>query len=81
MAVSEQEQHQLHGTLERVIGEREAATMMELTSPVGWGDIARRSDVDHLGVLTDTQLEQFKAEMNGRFVQFENNHERGASSN
>lgn len=71
MAVSEQERHQLHSTLERVLGEREAATMMALTPPIGWGDVSRRSDVDHLGVLTNTQLEQFRAEMNGRFVQFE----------
>ncbi len=70
MAVGEQERHQLHSALERVLGEQEAATIMELTPPVGWADVARRSDVDHLGVLTNTQLDQFRAQMDGRFEQF-----------
>jgi hypothetical protein len=46
MAVSEQQRHALHSKLAQVLGEREAATMMELTPPVSWGDVATRQDFE-----------------------------------
>jgi septal ring factor EnvC (AmiA/AmiB activator) len=43
--VSDQDRRDLYEALERGLGERPAATMMELLPPVGWADLARQSDL------------------------------------
>jgi hypothetical protein len=45
----EDARHLLHETLHELMGGERAATLMELLPPVGWGDVARRSDVEGLG--------------------------------
>ena len=45
MAVDERARHQLHSKLEEVLGPEEAAHMMELTPPAGWGDVATKQDL------------------------------------
>ena len=47
MAVTEERRHRLYTKLERLIGEEDASTMMELVPPVGWGDVATRRDLDN----------------------------------
>lgn len=49
MAISEESRHRLYGRLEEVLGEEQAATLMEHLPPVGWADVATRRDLDHLG--------------------------------
>ena len=49
MAIDERQRHLLHEKLDDVIGPDEAATLMAHLPPVGWADVARRSDLDHLG--------------------------------
>lgn len=46
MAVTEERRHRLYTKLERLIGEEDASTMMELVPPVGWGDVATKRDLD-----------------------------------
>jgi hypothetical protein len=48
MAVDERRRHQLYRRLEEVLGEDEAGTLMDHLPPGGWGDVARRSDIDRL---------------------------------
>lgn len=48
MPTDERERHRLHERLDDVLGPEEAATLMTHLPPVGWGDVARRSDVDQL---------------------------------
>ena len=43
--VSDEDRRELHDALERGLGAGPAATMMELLPPVGWADLARRSDL------------------------------------
>ena len=47
MAIGEADRHELYGTLERVLGKREADTMMALLPPVGWADVATKNDLRH----------------------------------
>jgi hypothetical protein len=49
MPVDEHARHLLHETLDELMGGERAATLMELLPPVGWADVARRSDVEGLG--------------------------------
>ena len=48
MAITEQNRHHLHQRLEQVLGPEEASILMEHLPPVGWADVATKSDLDHL---------------------------------
>lgn len=60
MAITEGNRHRLHRKLEELLGEDEAATLMEHLPPVGWADVATKSD-----------LEAFMAVVNAKFDQAE----------
>ena len=57
MAVHERRRHQLFRRLEEVLGQDEAGTLMEHLPPVGWADVARRSDLERLSDRFDAKLE------------------------
>jgi hypothetical protein len=46
--VDERRRHLLYRKLEEVLGPDEAGTLMDHLPPVGWADVARRSDVEAL---------------------------------
>jgi hypothetical protein len=48
MAVDERRRHQLYRRLEEVLGQEEAGALMDYLPPVGWADVARRSDIEQL---------------------------------
>lgn len=48
MAVDERRRHQLYRKLEEVLGTDEASTLMDHLPPVGWADVARKSDIEAL---------------------------------
>jgi len=56
MAVDEQRRHEMYRALEELVGPEVAATMMQHLPPVGWADVARRDDVEHLGATTRSEL-------------------------
>lgn len=58
MAITETSRHRLHTTLETVLGEEQAATLMEHLPPTGWGDVATKRDLDHLREIMDVRFEQ-----------------------
>jgi hypothetical protein len=57
MAVDERRRHQLYRRLEEVLGQDEAGTLMDHLPPVGWADVARRSDIERLSDRFDAKLE------------------------
>jgi hypothetical protein len=56
MAVSEQDRHELHGSLEQVLGPGPAATLMAHLPPVGWADVATKRDLDVLAERLEAKL-------------------------
>ena len=58
MAVDEQKlRRSLHERLESTLGADEAALLMDYLPPVGWADVARKADLDHLAVLAKRDLD------------------------
>lgn len=58
MAIDEGSRHALHTKLEQVLGPEEALTLMELTPPLGWGDMATKRDIDAFrGDFNDFRVE------------------------
>jgi hypothetical protein len=60
VAITETSRHRLHTTLEDVLGEEQAATLMEHLPPTGWADVATKSDLDQLRVATKSDLDQLR---------------------
>lgn len=48
MAITERDRHTLYQRLEQVLGEEEATTLMEHLPPVGWADVATKTDLQNL---------------------------------
>jgi len=44
MTITEANRHRLHQALIASVGEEEAATLMEHLPPIGWADVATKSD-------------------------------------
>lgn len=64
MAVDEQKlRRSLHDRLEAALGADEAALLMEYLPPVGWADIATKTDLDHLAMMTKHDLEAANAKL------------------
>ena len=60
MTITEAERFQMHEALSTAHGKEVAAIIMEHLPPTGWGDVARRSDVADLRVLTTKDLEMVR---------------------
>lgn len=66
MAIDERERHLLHEKLDEVLGPDQAVTLMEHLPAVGWADVARRSDVNHLG---ESLRAEFRSGLDGLRVE------------
>lgn len=53
MTITEAQRFQLHLGLRTMMGDDMANTLMEHLPPMGWGDVARRSDVDLINKRID----------------------------
>jgi hypothetical protein len=63
MQITEESRQKLYDRLEETPGKKEASTLMEHIPPVGWADVAHRSDIDGLERRFD--------EVDRRFVELE----------
>ena len=63
MAVSEKQRHELMTAMEGALGPEPAETLMNLLPPVGWADVATKSDLDHLREATKSDLDRVAAEL------------------
>jgi len=48
MAITEEDRYRLYQRLEGTLGPKEARVLMEHLPPVGWADVATKSDLDNL---------------------------------
>lgn len=61
MAMTEKARHELYEAMKEVIGVENTSTLMDAFPPVGWNDVARRSDLENLA----NQLRaEWRADMN-----------------
>jgi len=58
MAVDERARHALHQAAIRALGQDEAVTLMEYLPPVGWADVATKSDLEYHRVATKSDVER-----------------------
>lgn len=63
MTVSEERRHALYLGLESVLGRERAATMMEMLPPLGWAEVATRTDLAHQQVVLRTELETLRTSL------------------
>jgi hypothetical protein len=47
VAITEQSRYELHQVLEEIMGKERATTLMEHLPPVGWADVATKTDIAH----------------------------------
>ena len=66
MAVTESARHRLYQRLTEVVGAEEATTLMEYLPPVGWADVATKTDLDHLGQRIDADLDHLGQRLDHR---------------
>ena len=57
MTISEAERLELHLKLKNVLGDNMADVLMEHLPPTGWGDVARKSDIDYLAALMEAKFD------------------------
>jgi hypothetical protein len=70
--VSDQDRRELYQALEQQLGGGPAATMMELLPPVGWGEVARQSDLVALrGEMAQLrgEMAELRAELKGEIAE------------
>lgn len=63
MAIDEQERHRLHQRLEEVLGPDEAGTLMAHLPPLGWADVATKSDVFALERVLKAEIASVEANL------------------
>lgn len=61
MATADTSRYHLHQRLDEVLGPEEAAVLMDHLPPTGWADVARRDDVERLGVAVRADVEHLGA--------------------
>ena len=65
MTTTEAERFQMHESLIHTHGKEVADIIMEHLPPTGWGDVARRSDVAGLQVLTKKDIDMLRISIRG----------------
>jgi hypothetical protein len=56
VTISEESRHRLYGRLEEVLGEEQAATLMQHLPPVGWADVATRRDLEYFAMELRSEM-------------------------
>jgi hypothetical protein len=68
MAADERARHQLYDRLVEVLGEEDAATLMQHVPPVPWTDVATAQDVGRLEAATTDEFARVRQEMADEFT-------------
>ena len=71
MEVTEYDRHQLFVWFEEHMGPERAATMMNLTPPVGWFDLATKHDLAELEDRIDGRFTRLESRIDTRLAEVE----------
>lgn len=63
MSVDEEARYRLHQSLQRAIGDREAATLMAMLPPGGWENVASKDDIRRLEAATKDDIRHLRGEL------------------
>ena len=66
MSIRESDRTELHLKLKDLLGNNMAEVLMEHLPPSGWGDVARKSDIDQLSILMDAKFQAIETSMDAR---------------
>ncbi|HUP68890.1 MAG TPA: hypothetical protein VM142_03640 [Acidimicrobiales bacterium] len=69
MSVTEYERHQIFQWYEEAMGSERAAIMMNLVPPVGWGEVATRTDLAALGNGLRGEMSVLRSELRGEMAE------------
>lgn len=70
MAITERDRHTLYQRLEELLGEEEATTLMEHLPPVGWADVATKTDLQNLEYRLESKIDQSTLSLHREFNAF-----------
>ena len=70
MLIGEGQRRALHERLVEVLGVDQADVLMEHLPPSGWGDVARKSDLDHLERILRIEMESMETRLSSKFDAF-----------
>lgn len=71
MSVSQSQRHQLFQWLEEAMGPERAAVMMDLLPPVGWSDLATKTDVAMVRIEVKGEMAELRGEMAHGFARMQ----------
>ncbi len=69
MSVTEYERHQIFQWYEEAMGSERAKIMMNLVPPVGWGEVATRTDLVALGNGLRGEMAALRSELRGEMAE------------
>ena len=67
MTITDADRHRLYDALVATLGEQEATILMEHLPPVGWADVATKTDLEHLRAATKADLENLRISTKAEF--------------
>ncbi|MGH9179630.1 MAG: hypothetical protein ACRD0N_13880 [Acidimicrobiales bacterium] len=66
MVIDEGPRQRLYSHLQELLGEEDTETLMKFFPPTGWGDVATKRDLDHLGQAIRGELAVHEARVESR---------------
>ena len=67
MTIDERQRHGLYQELEATLGAEHAATLMSMLPPVGWADVATKSDLTSLERVLRSEIQAAEHRLNASF--------------
>ena len=71
MSITEAERHEIYESLKNQHGEKVASNLMSMLPPVGWADVATKTDVQSEVHALRTDLHALEAKLEGRMDRLE----------
>ncbi len=65
MTITDADRHRLYDALVATLGEQEATILMEHLPPVGWADVATKTDLEHLRAATKADIDGLCSQFDG----------------